>query len=428
MMESLISHYSNKEVSLRCAEENLSFLLSQALFSSYDIDKGSRFLLKTAHRNIDFSSIQQVLDIGCGIGTLGVCLQKAYPHLRVTMQDRDALALTFSQYNAQKNSAEGVHVVGGLAFQGLRGQHFDLVISNIPAKVGEPVLRQLYRSMLLHATLSAIVVVNPLADYTQQTLPELNARILYQEQSTGHSVFYFTPAQPALSSEEQASEVQPSENQPSSEGFPPEEVLPQQDLPEAYFRTGAKFEYTNLYYYLDTVWGLADFDSIPFQSQSAYRCVKSTSPFTRICVWNPGQGHTAALLAAAQPDHSLTVDLLGRDLLALQASRHNLQAQQHVSLGHLLHSPSPLIAAEKLKNDPTPLSPDLFIVELEHLAGVPSAQEVLHTAQVLLEPGGTLLITGKSAHIQQFGHQLEGFHSVNAKKHKGYKSITLKRD
>src|SRR6056297_1717368 len=205
-MESLISHYSNKEVSLRCAEENLSFLLSQALFSSYDIDKGSRFLLKTAHRNIDFSSIQQVLDIGCGIGTIGVCLQKAYPHLRVTMQDRDALALTFSQYNAQKNSAEGVHVVGGLAFQGLRGQHFDLVISNIPAKVGEPVLRQLYRSMLLHATLSAIVVVNPLADYTQQTLAELGAQILYQEQGSGHSVFYFTPAQPALTSEAQASE------------------------------------------------------------------------------------------------------------------------------------------------------------------------------------------------------------------------------
>ncbi|MDZ7792649.1 MAG: methyltransferase [Spirochaetia bacterium] len=411
-MESLISHYSNKEVSLRCTEGNLYFLLSQALFSSYEIDKGSRFLLKTAQQNIDFSSIQQVLDIGCGIGTLGVCLQKGYPHLRVTMQDRDALALAFSRYNAQKNSAEGVHVVGGLAFQGLQGQHFDLVISNIPAKVGEPVLRQLYRSMLFHATLSAIVVVNPLADYTQQTLAELGAQILYRAQGSGHSVFYFTPVQSALASEEKLSA----------------EELPSEELPSAYFRTSAQFEYADLSYWLDTVWGLADFDSIPFQSQSAYRCVKSADPFNRICIWNPGQGHSVALLAAAQLHQPLTVDLLGRDMLALQASRHNLRAQPHVSLGQLLHSPNPIIAAEKLKNEPNSQAPDLMIVELEHLAGVPRAQEVLSAARVLLEPGGILLITGKSAHVQQFDHSPEGFCSVTVKKHKGYKSVALRRD
>ncbi len=422
-MESLISHYSNKEVSLRCAEGNLSFVLSQALFSSYEIDKGSRFLLKTVQKNIDFSSIQQVLDIGCGIGTLGVSLQKCYPHLRVSLQDRDALALAFSRYNAQKNSAEGVQVIGGLAFQGLRGQHFDLVISNIPAKVGEPVLRQIYRSMLIHGMLSAIVVVNPLADYTQQTLAELDARILYQEQSSGHSVFYFTPAQPIIASEEQA-----REDQPSFEGFLPAAELPPEELPPAYFRTGASFEYADLSYYLDTVWGLADFDSIPYQTQTAYRCMKAADPFSRVCIWNPGQGHTAVLLAAAQPTHSLTFDLLGRDMLALQASRYNLRAQPHVSLGVLLHSPSPILAAEKLKDKQKNRAADLMIVELEHLAGVPSAQEVLTAARILLKPGGTLLITGKSAHLQHFDHSPEGFCSFTTKKQKGYKSIALNRD
>ncbi|MCF7916056.1 MAG: methyltransferase [Spirochaetaceae bacterium] len=412
MMESLISHYSNKEVSLRCAEGDLSFILSQALFSSYEIDKGSRFLLKTAQQNIDFSSIQQVLDIGCGIGTLGISLQSCYPHLQITMQDRDALALAFSQYNAQKNSTEGVCVVGGLAFQGLQERHFDLVISNIPAKVGEPVLRQLYSSMLFQGTLSAIVVVNPLADYTQQTLAELGARILYQEQSSGHSVFYFTPEQSAPPSEEKL---------PAAE-------LSAEELPPAYFRTSASFEYADLSYCLDTVWGLADFDSIPFQTQSVYHCVKSAVPFNRVCIWNPGQGHTAALLAAAQPKHSLTIDLLGRDMLALQASRHNLRAQPHVNIGHLLHSPTPVIAAEKLNNKPNPQAPDLLIIELEHLADVPSAQEVLTAAGMLLEPEGILLITGKSAHIQQFARSPEGFHSVATKKHKGYRCVALKRD
>ncbi len=401
-MDALISRYSNKEVPFRFAGTDLSFFLSQALFSSYEIDKGSRLLLKTLSRQVDFGRIGTVLDIGCGIGTLGVSLQKRFPHIKVTMQDRDALAVAFSRYNAWHNAAEGADAVGGLAFQGL-GQHaFDLIVSNIPAKAGEPVLRDMFSTMLQRSEMSAVVVVRPLADYTAGTLQALGAEVSFREDGPGHTVFHFaSPASPSSTTRAE-------------------------DLPAAYFRTTGHFECGNTTYSLDTVWGLADFDTAPFQTRVVEKSIRTADQLRRVCIWNPGQGHTSSMLAASLPSE-LHIDLMGRDMLALQTSRHNLLGRQQVRLGKLLHSPGPLEAALQLRKDEPEAHPDMLVVELEHLAGVPSAREVSAAGELLLDTGGTLLITGKSAHLAQFERSPTGFRPVAAKKHKGYKSVVLNR-
>lgn len=406
-MNTLISHYSNKEVPFRFAGTDLSFLLSQALFSSFEIDKGSRLLLKTVNQHIDFSKIRHALDIGCGVGTLGISLQTRFPRIRMTMQDRDALAVAFSRINAERNGAEGVETVGGLAFQGLATREFDLIVANIPAKAGEPVLKDLFSTMLCRGALSALVVVRPLAAYTERTLQELAAEIRLREDGAGHTVFHFRP------------------------GGTPAPRQRADDLPPTYFRTSAHFQCGSTAYSLDTVWGLADFDTVPYQTRVVERNLKGRPPQRRVCIWNPGQGHTttmlAALHAASDPRFGLHINLTGRDMLALQASRHNLLGRQHVELGRILHCPSPLDAAEQLKPDGAAPSPDLLIVELEHLAGVPGPREVLQAAGLLLEAGGALLITGKSAHLAHFARSPEGFRPETSKKYKGYKSVMLFR-
>ena len=406
-MNTAISHYSNKEVPFRFAGTDLSFLLSQALFSSFEIDKGSRLLLKTVNQHIDFNPLQNMLDIGCGVGTLGICLHTRFPHLRTTMQDRDALAVAFSRLNAERNGAAGVNVVGGLAFQGLETSRFDLIVANIPAKAGEPVLRDLFTTMLCRGSLSAVVVVRPLTSYTERTLLELGAEIQFREDAAGHTVFHFRPV-------ETTSPCQQPE-----------------DLPPAYFRTSAHFQCGSAAYSLDTVWGLGDFDTVPYQTRVVERSLKGRPPQRRLCIWNPRQGHTTSLLAALHEASSapsrLHIDLAGRDILALQTSRHNLLGRQHVELGQILHCPSPVVADEQLRPEIYTPSPDLLIVELEHLAGVPSPREVLQAARMLLDTGGALLITGKSAQLAHFERSPEGFRPETSKKYKGYKSVLLNR-
>ncbi len=430
-MDTLISQYSNKEVLFRYDGTDLSFLLSQALFSSYEIDKGSRLLLKTLCSQIDFSTVKEVLDIGCGIGTLGIALQKRHPHVRAMLQDRDALAVAFSRYNAEKNRARGIKVVGGLAFQGLEEQHFDLIISNIPAKIGEPVLTDIYRSMLERAGLCAVVVVNPLSDFTQHTLSSLGADIIFREDSSGHSVFHFTAPPPLTSNISNKSNTRP-QNVPDRK-FHGQLYREAGDLPSIYFRDSHNFETSGLQYSLDTVWGLADFDTQPYQTLAASRCLAPIGPPQRICLWNPGQGHTAALLTAQHPESAFTVDLCSRDMLSLQVTRHNLLGKQQITLGHMLHSPSPVEAAEHYKQTSEQKQKgysqlvDLFIVELEHLAGIPSPSEVFQAAEILLAQGGSILITGKSAHIHKFERPPKGYSAQASKKHKGFKAVMLKR-
>jgi len=406
-MNTLISHYSNKEVPFRFAGTDLSFLLSQALFSSFEIDKGSRLLLKTVNQHVDFSTIRRVLDIGCGVGTLGISLHTHFPHLRTTMQDRDALAVAFSRLNAERNGAEGIEAVGGLAFQGLEISEFDLIVANIPAKAGEPVLRDLYSTMLSRGVLSALVVVRPLTEYTDRTLQELGAEIRFREDGAGHSVFHFKYGGTTVP-------------RPRAAGLPP-----------AYFRNSGHFQCGGTAYSLDTVWGLADFDTLPYQTRVVERSLRNKPPQRRVCIWNPGQGHTSTLLAAlhesAGVPSGLHIDLMGRDMLALQISRHNLLGRQYIRFGQVLHCPTPLKAAERLKAEVDAPAPELLIFELEHLAAVPSPREVLQAAHLLLEPGGALLITGKSAHLAHFERSPEGFRPETSKKYKGYKSVMLNR-
>ena len=126
--------------------QELRLALSQSLFSSFDVDVGTRLLLKTIAKEVDLQAVQSALDVGCGVGTLGLAVKKAAPHIALTVQDRDALAVAFTQMNARRNKIGGVTAVAGLAFQYISGS-FDLILSNLPGKAGEPVLRHMLAQM-----------------------------------------------------------------------------------------------------------------------------------------------------------------------------------------------------------------------------------------------------------------------------------------
>ena len=64
-------NFVNKQVTFRYMRQELRFNLSQSLFSSADVDIGSRFLLRTIARNMEMASVSSMLDIGYDVGVLG---------------------------------------------------------------------------------------------------------------------------------------------------------------------------------------------------------------------------------------------------------------------------------------------------------------------------------------------------------------------
>ena len=105
-----IDIYVNKSVPLKFKGQEMSFELSHALFSSFDIDAGSRLLLKLVAKNVEDGLVGSILDVGSGVGVLGVACARGYPGASLRLRDRDALACAFSERNARRNKVRGATV------------------------------------------------------------------------------------------------------------------------------------------------------------------------------------------------------------------------------------------------------------------------------------------------------------------------------
>ncbi len=193
-----ISRFVNKTVALRFKGRDLSFHLSHALFSSFDIDEGTRLLLKSIAQNVDLGAVRSVLDIGCGVGVIGAAVAARTASAAIVMQDRDALAAAFAAENCRLNHLEQVDVRCALAFHGLGDRTFDLVTSNLPAKAGKPVLHSFFRhaaGCLSAGGIAAVVIVAPLAPLARETLDALGCRIVHIEATRSYTVIHFGAGQ-----------------------------------------------------------------------------------------------------------------------------------------------------------------------------------------------------------------------------------------
>ncbi|TFG78555.1 MAG: hypothetical protein E4H20_12630, partial [Spirochaetales bacterium] len=187
-----------KTVPLRFRGADLKLDLSHALFSSNDIDAGSKLLLKAIARNADPEAVGSILDIGSGVGVLGIACALGYPGASVSFRDRDALACAFTERNARRNKVKPVAVEHALFLDGLEGREFDLVVCNVPAKAGAPVLDRFFRDVPLVVSargLGAVVVVNTIAEAARLSLAAglagtgIEQRVA--EVGKGHTVFLF---------------------------------------------------------------------------------------------------------------------------------------------------------------------------------------------------------------------------------------------
>ncbi|MDH2924157.1 16S rRNA m(2)G 1207 methyltransferase [Nicoletella semolina] len=107
---------------------DLEIFALPAVFSSNELDNGSRLLLSTFEQNTLLKG--NVLDLGCGAGVLGLCLKQQFPHIQLTMSDIHAMAIASSQRSLTENQLDGT-VIASDVFSDIQGK-FDLIVSNPP--------------------------------------------------------------------------------------------------------------------------------------------------------------------------------------------------------------------------------------------------------------------------------------------------------
>jgi hypothetical protein len=205
-----LTPFVNKTIDFAYCGSRLRFDLSHALFSSFDVDLGTRFLLKELAHEESVLGASSLLDAGCGAGIIGASFAAVCPEARVVMIDRDLLACAFSERNCRRNrlQVERLGIDGPASRQtggsriivtpGLLGEvdHFgpyDAVLSNLPAKAGPEILSRFLRTasatLLNPGGCLAFVIVNSLAGLAGPWIEAAGLSLERSRVGSGHTVF-----------------------------------------------------------------------------------------------------------------------------------------------------------------------------------------------------------------------------------------------
>ena len=103
------------------------------LFSPRAVDEGTRLLT----RHLEAPPDGTCLDLGCGWGPVGLVLSRLAPRGHVHMVDRDFVAVEYAGRNAADNGCVNCSAYLSNGFSHVDpAARFDVVASNLPAKVG----------------------------------------------------------------------------------------------------------------------------------------------------------------------------------------------------------------------------------------------------------------------------------------------------
>lgn len=140
-----MSHYFINDDNLKNEEKvihseiqgiNLSFLSNSGVFSKDKIDYGTKLLLNS----IDIDDMKgDVLDLGCGIGVIGITIKSKNNLVLVDMVDVNERAINLSKYNMVLNRVD-THIFISDIYSNVN-KKYDYIITNPPIRAGKDVIR-----------------------------------------------------------------------------------------------------------------------------------------------------------------------------------------------------------------------------------------------------------------------------------------------
>lgn len=393
--------YFKKEIAYPYEGRALRFRVGQDLFSSFDVDAGTKLLLRTLDRSD--RRFRRVLDFGCGYGPLGLALKSSDPTRSVHMVDRDALAVDFTRENARLNDLNGVEVYGSLGFDEVQATDFNLIVANLPGKAGEPVIAHLLRAAAGHLAedgLVAVVIVSLLAETVAGVLdatPELEVSL--RRDSPSYAVFHYRVSSPAMAEH--------------GSGFDR----------GVYRRSEVDHSDGGIEYEVETAYGLPEFDSPGYLSHllmSALVDMRDTN-LSHAVVLNPGVGHVAVALWKTLAPESIA--LVDRDLLGLRYSKANLARhgcpEEQITVIHR-------IGLNGAGNRPA----DLVLGVLRESEPPAAHAALLIEATELLAPDGRVLVASTSTaatRVAKYVQSRKLLRVVSRRRRKGNTLLVLQR-
>ena len=119
-----------------------TFTSDNGVFSKDKIDFGSKTLIETFLKKNE-KKINNILDVGCGYGFMGIVLSKIL-NAEATLIDVNKRAVHLTEKNIKENKVNAQTYVSNI-YENVEGS-FDLIITNPPIRAGKTVVYEILRN------------------------------------------------------------------------------------------------------------------------------------------------------------------------------------------------------------------------------------------------------------------------------------------
>lgn len=165
----------------------LRFESTWGVFSPREVDEGSRLLLDY----IELADNADCFDLGCGYGVLGITLAKMAPNGQTLLADKDFVAVDYANQNIKANRLTNARAILSNGLEQLTDQKFDVIVSNIPAKVGNEMLTLFLYDALEHLKPGGrfyVVTINGLRQFMKRNFNEVFGNYKKHKQGKNYTV------------------------------------------------------------------------------------------------------------------------------------------------------------------------------------------------------------------------------------------------
>jgi len=149
-----MSHYFEEDLTLKTHYRDINISIDgtsillrsdSGVFSNKEVDKGSYIFVKTL-LSLDLKG--HVLDLGCGYGTVGICLNYFNKAIKLTYSDINPKCVELTSFNLKRYDLDGncLQSDGYLNIS----ESFDYIVFNPPISVGKEKIYRIYSDSKAH--------------------------------------------------------------------------------------------------------------------------------------------------------------------------------------------------------------------------------------------------------------------------------------
>jgi 16S rRNA G1207 methylase RsmC len=144
-----------KKITIRLKKDFFSLFSCSGVFSKDRLDNGTRLLIEKTVVEDGW----KVLDLGCGIGVVGIALMRRYPSLSVVMSDVNKRAVMIAKKNVKLcGLKDRCEVVESDAFQDIK-KKFNAILLNPPQTAGKKICVAMIRGAHSHLLKNGVLQI-----------------------------------------------------------------------------------------------------------------------------------------------------------------------------------------------------------------------------------------------------------------------------